>query len=78
MSQGVDELVVRPTELEFSVSTQPEQVREFLAHSFAGMKVIFSTYQSADVVARVEFDEVWAVLQALQEQDEVLDDIIQS
>ena len=29
-------------------------------------------------VARAEFDEVWAVLQALQEQDEVLDDIIQS
>ena len=42
------------------------------------MKVIFSTYQSADVVARAEFDEVWTVLQALQEQDEVLDDIIQS
>ena len=27
-------------------------------------------------VARAEFDEVWAVLQALQEQDEVLDDLI--
>jgi predicted helicase len=52
VAQGVDELVVRPTELEFSVSTQPEQVREFLAHSFAGVKIIFSTYQSADVVAR--------------------------
>ena len=26
--------------------------------------------------ARAEFDEVWAVLQAMQEQDEVLDDII--
>ena len=52
VSQGGDELIVRPTELEFSVSTQPEQVREFLAHSFAGVKIIFSTYQSADVVAR--------------------------
>ena len=52
VSQGDDELVMRPTELEFSVSTQPEQVREFLAHSFAGVKIIFSTYQSADVVAR--------------------------
>ena len=51
VSQGDDELVMRPTELEFSVSTQPEQVREFLAHSFAGVKIIFSTYQSADVVA---------------------------
>ena len=28
-------------------------------------------------VARAEFDEVWAVLQALQEQDEVLNEIIQ-
>ena len=27
-------------------------------------------------VARAEFDEVWAVLQAMQEQDDVLDDII--
>ena len=27
-------------------------------------------------VARAEFDEVWAVLQALQEQDEVHDDLI--
>ena len=52
VSQGDDELVMRPTELEFSVSTKPEQVREFLAHSFAGVKIIFSTYQSADVVAR--------------------------
>ena len=35
------------------------------------------TQESLDAaVARAEFDEVWAVLQALQEQDEVLDDII--
>ena len=27
-------------------------------------------------VARAEFEEVWAVLQAMQEQDEVLDEII--
>lgn len=27
-------------------------------------------------VARAEFDEVWSVLQAMQEQDEVLDDLI--
>ena len=37
VSQGVDELVVRPTELEFSVSTQPEDVKSFLSHSFAGV-----------------------------------------
>ncbi len=59
VSQGGDELVVRPTELEFSVSTKPEQVREFLAHSFAGVKIVFSTYQSADVVARGMPRDLW-------------------
>ena len=36
-----------------------------------------ATGESLDAaVARAEFDEVWAVLQALPEQDEVLDDLI--
>ncbi len=52
VSEWDDELVMRSTELEISVSTKPEQVREFLAHSFDGVKIIFSTYQSADVVSR--------------------------
>jgi hypothetical protein len=29
-----------------------------------------------EALVRAEFDEVWAVLQAMQEQDEVLDDLI--
>ncbi|MCX6906784.1 MAG: DEAD/DEAH box helicase family protein [Verrucomicrobia bacterium] len=52
VSQGSDELVIRPTELEFSVSTQPAEVRRFLSHPFDGIKIVFSTYQSAEVVAR--------------------------
>ena len=52
VTHGVDELVVRPTELEFPVKTDPKAVEEFLTHPFAGVKIIFSTYQSADVVAR--------------------------
>jgi superfamily II DNA or RNA helicase len=46
-----DELVVRPTDLDFPVSTDGAQVRAFLAAKFDGVKLVFSTYQSADVVA---------------------------
>jgi predicted helicase len=52
VSRGEDELVIRPTELEFSVSTEPRQVRQFLQRPFTGVKIIFSTYQSAAVVAK--------------------------
>jgi superfamily II DNA or RNA helicase len=52
VSRGEDELVIRPTELEFSVSTEPRQVRQFLQRPFHGVKIIFSTYQSAEVVAK--------------------------
>lgn len=52
VSRGEDELVIRPTELEFSVSTKPRQVRQFLQRPFTGVKIIFSTYQSAEVVAK--------------------------
>ncbi len=46
-----DELVVRPTDLDFPVTTDSAQVRAFLAAKFDGVKVVFSTYQSAHVVA---------------------------
>jgi superfamily II DNA or RNA helicase/biotin operon repressor len=52
VSRGDDELVIRPTELEFSVSTEPRQVRQFLQRPFPGVKIIFSTYQSAAMVAK--------------------------
>jgi superfamily II DNA or RNA helicase len=52
VSRGDDEMVVRPTELEFSVSTTPTEVRQFLRLPFKGIKIIFSTYQSAEVVAQ--------------------------
>lgn len=52
VSRGEDELVIRPTELEFSVSTEPSQVRQFLQRPFNGVKIVFSTYQSAEVVAK--------------------------
>ena len=46
-----DELIVRPTELEFSVTTQVEKVRKFLDHPFNGIKIVLSTYDSSNVVA---------------------------
>jgi superfamily II DNA or RNA helicase len=51
VSQGEDELIVKPTELEFSVTTDPAKVKKFIKHRFDGVKIIFSTYQSAEVVA---------------------------
>lgn len=52
VSQDEDSLVVRPTELPFSVSTKPADVRKFLRHRFDGVKVVFTTYQSAPIVGR--------------------------
>src|SRR5207249_12294832 len=46
-----DELVVRPTDLDFPVTTESAQVRAFLTAKFDGVKLVFSTYQSAHVVA---------------------------
>ena len=51
VSQDEDELIVKPTELEFSVTTDPANVKKFIQHSFDGIKIVFSTYQSANVVA---------------------------
>jgi superfamily II DNA or RNA helicase len=48
---GSDELLVRPTDLDFPVTTDSTQVRAFLAAAFDGVKLVFSTYQSAHVVA---------------------------
>jgi superfamily II DNA or RNA helicase len=52
VSHEEDSLVVRPTELPFSVTTEPAKVRKFLRHPFKGVKVVFTTYQSAPIVGR--------------------------
>ena len=44
-------IVLRPSDLDFPVTTDSTQVRAFLAAPFAGVKLVFSTYQSADIVA---------------------------
>ena len=46
-----DALLVRPSDLDFAVSTQPADVRRFLERSTESVRLVFSTYQSSHVVA---------------------------
>ena len=46
-----DDYALRQSDLEFSVTTNPHQVKSFLSENLSGVNVIFSTYQSAEVVA---------------------------
>jgi len=50
--KGSDSMVVRQSDLDFTVSTDSEMVKGFLLHKFDGVKIVFSTYQSAHVVAQ--------------------------
>lgn len=45
-----DELIVRPSDVPFRVSTDSSDIRAFLTNDFAGVKFLFSTYQSSAVV----------------------------
>ena len=51
VDRGNDELLVRPSDVDFKVTTESEKVRQFLARPAAGVKIVFSTYQSSSVVA---------------------------
>lgn len=50
VTEGLDSIDTKQSELDFEVSTNTASVREFLDAPFNGTKVIFSTYQSAQVV----------------------------
>jgi superfamily II DNA or RNA helicase len=50
VKEGVDSVTTQQSDLDFEVSTDPNNVREFLDTPFVGTKVIFSTYQSANAV----------------------------
>jgi superfamily II DNA or RNA helicase len=52
VTDGVDELSTQQSDLDFEVSTDPENVRQFLDEPFTGTKAVFSTYQSARVVGQ--------------------------
>ena len=47
-----DEYTLKQSDLEFSVTTDAKQVERFLVANQSGVNVIFSTYQSAEVVAK--------------------------
>ena len=51
VGSGVDSWVLDPMDTGFRVSTEPEQVTEFLSKSANAVQVIYSTYQSAHIVA---------------------------
>lgn len=46
-----DALVVRPSDLDFPVSTQSSDVRRFLERQTKAVRIVFSTYHSCNVVA---------------------------
>jgi superfamily II DNA or RNA helicase len=50
VKEGIDALNTQQSDLDFQVSTDAASVRRFLDAPFAGVKMIFSTYQSASVV----------------------------
>ena len=50
-SRAEDTLVLQQADVDFPVTTEREEVRTFLDRQTEGVKVIFSTYQSARVVA---------------------------
>jgi superfamily II DNA or RNA helicase len=53
VSQAADQWTLRSTEAPFPVQTQPKVVRTFLSRPARGkVRVVFSTYQSAPIVAK--------------------------
>ncbi|MEN9573122.1 MAG: hypothetical protein RL514_977 [Verrucomicrobiota bacterium] len=50
VKDGLDALATAQCDLDFQVTTNRASVREFLDTPFAGTKIVFSTYQSAQVV----------------------------
>jgi len=51
VAKGADDLIVHQADLDFPVMTDSEVVGKFLSKPFDGVKVVFSTYQSAHIVA---------------------------
>ena len=50
-AKDADEYALNQTDLEFTVTTDAKEVKKFLGLNKDGVNVIFSTYQSAEVVA---------------------------
>jgi superfamily II DNA or RNA helicase len=52
VTEEIDTLTTRQSDLDFPVSTASANVRDFLDADFNGVKIVFSTYQSAHVVGQ--------------------------
>ena len=52
VKEDIDKLETKQADLDFEVTTNVRNVRDFLKAPFAGVKVVFSTYQSAKVVGK--------------------------
>lgn len=52
VNKGDDGIALKTSDLEFDVTTDIKEVARFMGARFSGVKLIFSTYQSADVVGR--------------------------
>jgi len=50
VSRGADSVLVRQSDLDFSVTTDTDDIRWFLAVDFSGVRIVFSTYQSAHLL----------------------------
>ncbi|MBM4311145.1 MAG: hypothetical protein FJ119_09410 [Deltaproteobacteria bacterium] len=51
VEKNSDELIVRQSDLDFPVTTDSLEVKKFIKDDFNGVKIVFSTYHSARVVA---------------------------
>lgn len=51
VAKGADDVVVNQADLDFPVTTDSATVSRFLSRPFDGVRIVFSTYQSAQVVA---------------------------
>ena len=61
VQRGVDRWVIRQSDLDFPVTTDSDDVRRFLSRRYGGTRLVFCTYQSAEVLAagmpaRFKFD----------------------
>ena len=50
VAEGIDELVINQSDLDFEVTTDSKRVRAYLDTPFDGTKVVFTTYHSAPVI----------------------------
>jgi len=50
VAEGIDELVINQSDLDFEVTTESKRVRAYLDTPFDGTKVVFTTYHSAPVI----------------------------